>query len=72
MNHWVKMQHVYQPNQAVKALVRLFISEHTWELGYKGCRFGAEYIFEVRSCSCLEVEDPKQEYLFDMIVLIGL
>lgn len=72
MNHWVKMQHVYQPDQAVKAPVCLFISEDTWELGYKGCRFGAEYIFEVRSCSYLKVEDHKQEYLFDVIVSVGL
>jgi thioesterase domain-containing protein len=36
VNHWVKMQHVYQPDRAVKAPVCLFISEHTWELGYKG------------------------------------
>ncbi|KYG94543.1 hypothetical protein AZE31_11985 [Paenibacillus polymyxa] len=32
----MKMQHVYQPDRAVKAPVCLFISEHTWELGYKG------------------------------------
>ncbi|WP_277375760.1 non-ribosomal peptide synthetase [Paenibacillus polymyxa] len=36
VNHWVKMQHVYQPDRVVTAPVCLFISEHTWELGYKG------------------------------------